>query len=74
MPEPKCASGLFAWLMERIAVLGREGECYHVLRSVSTVIYDKFYPTANVGSLAKWSIEISDKLIRDCAEHLKVDF
>lgn len=70
-PEPECASCLLTWLIGRIAVLGRDSECYQVVRSVSKVICDAFYPTANVGLLANRSIEIADKLIRDCAEHFE---
>jgi len=42
-----------------------------MVRSVSRAICEGFYPSANVGSLANRSIEIADKLIRDCAEHFE---
>lgn len=70
-PELECASCLLKWLIERIAVIGRDSECHHVIRSVSRVVCNGFYPTANVGSLANRSIEIADKLIRDCAEYFE---
>jgi uncharacterized protein with ATP-grasp and redox domains len=70
-PELECASCLLTWLIERIAVPGRDGDCYPVVRSVSRVIRDGFYPTANVGALANRSIEIADELIRESAEHFE---
>lgn len=68
-PGLVCASCLLTWLIERLALVSRESECYDMVRSVSEVIRDGFHPTANVGSLANRSIEIADEMIRDCAEH-----
>ncbi|MBN2123336.1 MAG: DUF89 family protein [Deltaproteobacteria bacterium] len=70
-PELECASCLLTWLIERIAVLGREGDCYPMVRAVSGMIRDGFTPTANVGALANRSIEIADELIAGAAEHFE---
>jgi len=70
-PELECASCLLTWLIERIAVLNRGNDCYHVSRSVSGMLQDKFYPSANVGSLANRSINIASELITDAADHFE---
>jgi uncharacterized protein with ATP-grasp and redox domains len=66
-PEPECASCLMTWLIERIATIGHRNECYEVVRSVSRLISEGFYPITNVGSMANGSIKISDPLIRNAA-------
>lgn len=70
-PELECASCLLTWLIERIAVLGREGDCYPVVRAVSGMIRNEFTPTANVGALANRSLEIADAMIRESAGHFE---
>jgi uncharacterized protein with ATP-grasp and redox domains len=70
-PGLVCASCLLTWLIERLALVGREDECYGMVRSVSKVICDEFQPTRNLGSLANRSIEIADEMIRDCAKHFE---
>ncbi len=68
-PELECASCLLKWLLERIAVSGRDSDCYHVARSVSGMLCERFYPAANLGSLANRSIEIADGLVMVSTEH-----
>jgi uncharacterized protein with ATP-grasp and redox domains len=68
-PELECASCLLKWLMERIAVLGPEGDCYHVVRTVTGMLSGGFYPAANLGSLANRSLEMAGELIADSAKH-----
>jgi len=70
-PEPECASCLMTWLIERIATMGSDSECYEAVRSVSRLIHDEFYPTANVGSLANRSIQIADPLIHKAAGYFE---
>ena len=70
-PELECASCLMTWLVERVAVSGRNNDCFDVVRSVSGMIRDKFYPSANIGSMANKSIEIAGRLITESAEHFQ---
>jgi uncharacterized protein with ATP-grasp and redox domains len=70
-PEPECASCLMTWLIQRIATMGSDSECYEVIRSVSRLIHDEFYPAVNLGSLANRSIQIADPLIHNAAAYFE---
>jgi len=70
-PGLVCASCLLTWLIERLALASREGQCYDMVRSVSRMLSDGFHPTTNLGSLANRSIEVADQMIRDCANHFE---
>jgi uncharacterized protein with ATP-grasp and redox domains len=68
-PEPECAGCLMTWLIERIAVSNRISECYQMVRSVSGMIRNGFYPAANLGLLANRSIDLAGELIAASAGH-----
>lgn len=70
-PKLECASCVLTWLVERISVLNRKNDSYQVIRSVSGMLRDRFYPSANIGALANRSIEMAAELIAGAADHFE---
>ena len=67
--EPACAGCMLTWLIERIAVSGRDRACYPAIRSISKMLAEAFCFESNVGAVANKSIEIARGLIAETANH-----